>query len=188
MDFDKVVENRHSIRCFKKGKKPNYKELIEAINCACQGPLAGNMPSLKFILVQDKNKINELSEACQQKFIQDVEAAIVVCSEKKNLEKAYLERGTIYSRQQAGAAIITILLKLVDFGLSSCWIGAFSDNTVKRILKIPESVDVEAILPVGYLQGKVNSVRKPSLDSVLFFDEYKNNLMSPRTKVPGSKI
>lgn len=188
MDFDKVVESRHSVRCFKKGKKPNYKDLIQAIDAASKGPLAGNMPSLKYILIQDKKIITELAEACQQNFIGDAETLIAVCSDKNNLEKTYLKRGEIYSRQQAGAAIITILLKLVDLGLSSCWVGAFSDDMVKRILKVPENVNVEALLPVGYLQGKIQERKKPSLDSLLYFDSYKNENMSPRTRVAGSKV
>jgi nitroreductase len=180
MEFDKVIKERHSVRSFKKGKKPDYRKVIEAIESATKAPLAGNIYAIKYILVSDKNKINELAEAAQQDFIGDIGFVIVVCSDKKDLVRNYYERGKMYSRQQAGAAVENILLKLVDLGLASCWIGAFSDETVKRILKIPDDIDVEAILPVGYELGKTKQPRKPSMDDILFYDFWKNDYMKPR--------
>ncbi len=189
MEFDKVIESRHSVRNFKKGKKPNYQDIISAIDSARQGPLAGNQPSLKYIIITEKEKIKELSEACQQDFIKDVEYCVVVCSDKKFLKKSYYERGEIYARQEAGAAIGTILLKLTELGLSSCWVGAFADEIVKRILKIPAPVDVEAILPIGYEMGKVKKKFKPELDSMIFYDGYggPNSYMGKRNIISGSK-
>ena len=110
---------------------------------------------------------------------------IVVCSDKKFLIRNYQKRGEIYARQQAGAAIEQILLKLTDMGLNSCWVGAFSDVTVKNLLKIPDDVDVEALLPVGFEMGMQEGEdrMKPSLDRCLFFDTYKNRLMKPKRSV-----
>ena len=189
MEFDKVIEARHSVRNFKKGKKPNYQDIISAIESARQGPLAGNLPSLKYIMITEKDKIKELADASQQDFIKDAEYCIVVCSDKKFLKKSYYERGEIYARQEAGAAITTILLKLTDLGLSSCWIGAFADDIVKRILKIPANIDVEAILPIGYETGKSKKRPKPELDTMIFFDGYgsTNTSMGKRYITPGNK-
>lgn len=172
MEFDKVIEARHSVRNFKKGKKPNYQDIILAIDSARQGPLAGNQPSLKYILVSEKEKIKKLAAASQQDFIEDVDYCIVVCSDKKFLKKSYYEKGEIYARQEAGAAIITILLKLTELGLASCWVGAFAEEMVKRAIGIPAEIDVEAILPVGYEMGKAKKKLKPSLDSMLYFNGY----------------
>lgn len=188
MEFDKVIKLRHSVRNFKKGKKPSYEEVISAIDCARQGPLAGNQPALKYILVTEKEKIKELASASQQDFIESVDYCIVVCSDKKFLKKSYYERGDVYARQEAGAAIVTILLKLTELGLASCWVGTFADEIVKRILKIPQEIDVEAILPVGYEIGKYEKKFKPTLDSMMFFNGYGSsyNSMSINKITPGS--
>ena len=84
----------------------------------------------------------------------------------------YNERGRVYSRQQAGAAINTILLKLVDLGLSACWVGAYSDEIIKQLLKIPEHMQIEAIIPVGYSSGKNKKKRKISLTAALNWEQY----------------
>jgi nitroreductase len=185
MDLDKAIKERHTTRNFKKNKVPNYKDIIEAIEAARQCPLAGNHPAIKVILVSDKEKIKQLAEASQQDFIADVSYAAVFCSDKKFLTKNYYERAHMYSRQQAGAAIQNFLLKLTDLKLQSCWVGAFSDETVKRILAIPDQVDIEAIIPIGYELGKARKIEKPELDSMLFFDTYNNKLMKQR-RMPES--
>lgn len=187
MEVDKAIKERHSVRKFKVEKKPSYKEVISAIDAARKAPLAGNNYSVKYILVQDKNIIKQLAEAAQQNFIADVSYVLVVCSDRKDLDKLYYERGKIYSRQQAGAAIENLMLKIVDLGLATCWIGAFSDEMVKRILQIPDDIDVEALLPIGYEMGKSKQRAKPELDDVLFFDLWKNKFMKPRRTALGSQ-
>ena len=185
MDFDKLLKERHSVRKFKTIKKPNYREIINIVNSAQTCPLAGNIHSLRYVIVQDKDKIKELAVAAQQDFISEVEYVIVVCSDNKDLEANYYERGEMYSRQQAGAAIQTMLLKITELSLASCWVGAFSDDTVRRILKIPEDIDIEAMLPIGYELEKTKQPRKPALDDVMYFDKWENRLMKPRRMSSG---
>jgi len=177
MEFDRVIAKRHSVRKFK-SKKPNWRDILKAVNAANEIPLAGNITTLRFILVDNLKIIQELADACQQNFVGDAHYIVVVCSDNKQIKRAYDERGARYSRQQAGAAIENFLLKITDMGLASCWVGAFSDKIVKRILRIPEDVDVEAILPVGYEMGKqIRKRKKPSLNAVLFFNKYGEKYM-----------
>jgi len=179
MDLDKVLDKRKSIRSLKETKKVNYQDVIKAIEAASKAPLAGNLPCIKYILVSDKDKIQELAQAAQQSFIAKAKYVVAVCCDKKLLEKYYYDRAAKYAEQQTGAAIENFLLKITDLGLASCWIGAFSDETVKRILKIPENITIEAILPIGY-EEETKGEKQPliqSLDNILFFDKYKNKTM-----------
>ena len=187
MDFDKTIKERHCARKFKTTKKPNYREVLAAIDAASKAPLAGNIYSVKYILVQDNEKIRALAIAAQQKFIEEVDYVIVVCSDKKDLVRSYYKRAESYSKQSAGAAIENLFLKLTDLGLNTCWIGAFSDEIVRRILKIPDDIDVEAIMPIGYELGKGKQQTKPNLDNVLYFDEWKNKFMKPKRTILGEK-
>jgi len=176
MELDKAIKERHSARRFK-SRKPDWRKIIEAIEAGTKAPLAGNIPTLKFILVSDKEKIAELAEAATQDFVATAHYVVIVCSDKTQCVRSYDERGEIYSRQQAGAAIENFLLKITELGLSTCWTGAFSDKTVKRILQIPEDIDVEALFPIGYEMEKTKQRTKPNLDSCLFFDVWKNKYM-----------
>ncbi|HLD97691.1 MAG TPA: nitroreductase family protein [Candidatus Nanoarchaeia archaeon] len=184
MDFDKVVKSRFSARKFY-SKKPNWRDIIEAIESASKAPLAGGIPSVKFILVDDGEKINSLMEASQQDFIGDAHYAVVIISDAKDVIKSYDERGEIYARQQAGAAIEQFLLKLVDLGMGGCWVGAFVDDQVKRILQIPENVNVEAIIPIGYPFGRPLKRKHPNLDRIIYFNKYGQKQMKPKRRVEG---
>jgi len=180
MDLDKAIRERHCVRDFKKTKKPIYTKIIRAIESASLAPLAGNLPSIKYILVSDKDKIKELAEAAQQDFISDVNHVVVICTDIKQLKRSYYDRAIKYAQHQAGAVIENFLLKITDLGLASCWVGAFTDDMVKRILKIPDEIEVEAILPIGSeMPREKPKKRKPDFENSLYFDKYKNKFYKP---------
>ena len=181
MELKRVIEKRHSVRKFM-SKKPDWRKVVEAIDAANRAPSAGNIQTLKFILVQDENKIFELAEAAGQDFINTAHYVVVVCSNNVQTVRSYDERGDIYCKQQAGAAIENFLLRIVDLGLASCWVGAFFDDQVKRILQVPEDVSVEALLPVGFEVGKGKSRKKLDLDNFLYFDVWKNKFMKAKIR------
>ena len=99
---------------------------------------------------KDYEKIKAIAQACRQSFISQAPVLVVVCSDSKNAEIMYGKRAEKYVRQHAGAAIENFLLKITNMGLASCWIGAFSDETVRNVLEIPENIEIEAIFPIAY--------------------------------------
>lgn len=183
MDFDRIIEARTSVHKFR-SKKPDWRHILECIDAARFAPMAGNQFTPRFILVSDEKKIKELAKAAEQDFIAEAHYIIVVCSNKKLTTNAYEERGEKYVKQQAGAAIENFLLKLTEIGLATCWIGHFYDEKIKHLLKIPDDVDVEALFPIGYAYDKKQKPkRKIDLDTVMYFNEYKNKRMHPGKKM-----
>jgi len=47
-------------------------------------------------------------------------------------------------------ALEHIALAAQDEGLGTCWIGAFSQEEVKKILGVPDQYKVVALMPIGY--------------------------------------
>lgn len=176
MKLDKAIESRKSVRKYK-SKKPNWRAIIEAIDAARYAPMAGGIYSLRFIMIDDSEKIDKIAKACQQDFVGDVKYVVVACSYKKLVSNSYGKRGNRYLRQQAGAGIQNFWLKIIEAGLSTCWVGHFVDSQVKSILKIPEDFDIEAIFPIGYEMSKTKSKKKINIDRILYFNEYKNKKM-----------
>ena len=183
MDFDKVIKERKSVRKFH-SKKPNWRHIIEAFETGLQAPIAGNISSVRFILVDDPVIIAKLTEASQQDFVADTSYVAVVCSDPVDTIRSYgKELGERYVRQQAGAAIENFLLKLVDLGLGACWVGAFDEDEIRSALKIPDNIYIEAIIPVGYSIDKTPRKKHPSLDRSIYFNKYKMRFMKPRKEV-----
>ncbi len=183
MNLDKAIKSRHSVRKFK-DKKPDWREIIEAVDAARYTPMAGGNYSLKFILVDDSKKINKIAESCQQDFITQAHYVIVACSNPSRTKNAYGEKGEIYLRQQAGAAIQNFLLKITDSVLSTCWVGHFIEEQIKKELKIPEEINIEAVFPIGFEYEKKKSRKAPiDLDNILYFNEYENKKMNRPKKL-----
>ena len=183
MELNKVIQSRHSVRKFS-DKKPNWRDIIECIDTARYAPMAGNNFSLKFILVDDKETIAKLDEAASQHFLKQAQYVVVFCSIPTQTTRYYGDRGWDYLRQQAGAAMENFLLSIESKGLATCWVGHFLNKKVKEALKIPETVEVEAMFPIGYEHKIAAKPRqKINLDNVLYFNKYKNKKMTnpPKT-------
>ncbi len=183
MELNKAIQSRTSVRKFN-SKKPDWRHIIECIDSARYAPIAGGISSLKFILVDNSEAIKKISEAAQQDFVSQAQYIVVVCSNPLRTINSYGKQGEIYLRQQAGAAIQNFLLKITESGLSTCWVGHFAESQIKRILKIPKEIHVEAILPIGFeYQKKRTRKSKIDLDNILYFNEYGEKKMKPLKKL-----
>jgi len=184
MDFNKVIKKRASIRDYS-DKEVKYDKIIDAIEAANLAPSPGNIPIIRYIVVEDKETINNLADACQQDFVKDAKILVVICSNPKKVKSMYDERADKYVKQHAGAVIENFLLKITEMKLASCWIGAFSEVTVKNILGVPEDVDIEAILPIAYQTKADKTIQKPKteLGVLVYFDKYGNKYKKPVTKI-----
>ncbi|MBI2630008.1 nitroreductase family protein [Candidatus Pacearchaeota archaeon] len=185
MDLDKAIKERHSSRRYS-SKKVAWQDIMKAVNLARLAPLAGNIPTLKFVVIDDKETMQKLADACQQDFVATAKYVVAVCSDNSNLLVSYEDRAKKYSHQQAGAAIENFLLKIAELRLTTCWVGAFVDEQVKSILKIPGSIEVEALFPIGYeMPPKSKQRTKINLDRMLFFNSWGNRYMVPLKKPEG---
>lgn len=179
MDFDKVIEKRHSTRSFKNKGAP-WKEVMYAIDAAIKAPFSGSYSYIKYLMVENEKNIAKIADLAQQTWIQESKILIVVCQDERQMEKLYGERAKSYARQQAGAAIENLLLKLTDQGVDSCWVGAFPDENVKQILGIPGHINVEAIIVVGYEAKKpVPGRKKKELADATYWEVWERRRREP---------
>ncbi len=175
MELDSAIQKRKSVRKFNLKKKPDWRTIIECIDSARFAPMAGNNYTLKFILIDDEEKIKEITESCHQNFVSESKYVVVACSDPSRTVNLFGEAGKVYSRQQAGAAIENFLLKITESGLSTCWVGKFVEEQVKKVLGIPENVNIEAIFPIGYNAETLRTrVAKIDLNRILYFNSYGN--------------
>ena len=181
MQLDEAIKSRTSIRNFS-SKKPDWRNILEAIDSARYTPMAGNIYSLIFVVVDDREKIQKLAECCQQDFVGQVHYIVVACSNTKKTQNAFEKRADKYLKQQAGAGIQNFLLKIEEAGLSTCWIGHLSESLVKRTLNIPEDIEVEALFPIGYESKEKGTKKSPrkkiELDRILYFNKWGNKKMN----------
>ncbi|MGB9707998.1 MAG: nitroreductase family protein [Candidatus Pacearchaeota archaeon] len=186
MYFDELLKERKCVRHYS-SKPVRFDEIVAICEAARFSPMAGNIYTIKLIIVSDKETKAKLAEAALgQEFIKDAPYVLVVCSDLTNLTRSYGERGErVYSRQQAGAVIENMFLKAVELGVATCWVGAFEEKAVRRILKIPDKVQVEVILPIGIPAGKTATKKKPELKQIIYFEKWGQGTAKPVKRVPA---
>jgi nitroreductase len=171
MELSKAISSRRSTRSFKK-KAADWRIVLEAIDAANNAPSAGNFNHLKYIVVQEKEKIKKIAKHSSQTWINEAPLVVVVISDDSYLENHYGERGRIYAKQQSGAAIQNLLLTLVDKGLSATWVGAFTDELIRNFLSIPSHIQVEAIIPIGHSADRSPKKRKKELEDTIYWEKW----------------
>ncbi|WP_424357443.1 nitroreductase family protein [Methanocella sp. MCL-LM] len=149
MEVSEAIGSRRSIRRYKNDSIPP--EFVDKILQAGQlAPSAGNLQGREFIVVQDSTTKDRLSDAAlKQRFVRDAPVCIVVCTNLPRTKNKYGSRADLYVLQDTAASVMNMMLQAVDLGLGTCWVGAFEENRVSEILKLPQGIRPVAIIPVG---------------------------------------
>ena len=69
-------------------------------------------------------------------------------------------------------AVEHIVLQAVEIGLGTCWVRWYEDDKVKKILDIPEHVEVMALLPVGVPDEEPTPRPRLGLDKIVYSDKF----------------
>jgi nitroreductase len=150
MDILKAVKERRSIRDFKKKEIPQYiiDKLIDALIWA---PSAGNLQARKFYFIRDESIKKKIAAAAlKQQFIAEAPLVVVGCTDSRITYK-YGERGVdLYSIQDVACSLMGMMLVAYDNGLGSVWVGAFHEDVLSDILKLPRHLRPVAIVSIGY--------------------------------------
>ena len=72
-----------------------------------------------------------------------------------------------YLSMNVAIAVEHIVLKAVDLGLGSCWIGRFDRDKVKEYLSLDESIYPVVLLPVGHPDQSPNVRPRVTLDKLV---------------------
>lgn len=183
MNFDKTLQGRRSIRKYKKKAIP-WKKLAFILDAARYSPSAGNLQNWRLIVVDNKDKKNKISTACMgQKWMNQAPIHVIVCSDNSTLDKFY--KNSKFPTQNCAVAIQNIMLKAFSLEIGSCWVGAFDERAIKRDLKIPDNISVEAIITLGYPDQKVEMPKRMDLGTILSFNEFGKK--DPDTMFPLKK-
>jgi nitroreductase len=157
LEFFEVLKLRRSTRAFT-DEKVSEEDIVKLLEAAILAPSAGNIQPWSFIIVREINTKRRLAEvALNQFFINEAPVVIVVCADPDRSKQRYGRRGVnLFCLQDTAAAIQNMLLAAIDLGLGACWVGAFQEDMVKVILRIPENLRPIAIIPVGRPAEKPN--------------------------------
>jgi len=170
MEVFEAIKNRYSCRSYKAENIPEdkLKKILEAARLA---PSAHNAQEWKFVVVKDEEIRNKLANAAGQSFI--AEAPVIIVAVSLDPEHIMSGGNPAYAVDLA-IAMEHIALQAVEEGLGTCWIGAFDQEGVKKILNIPEEYKVVVLMPLGYPADKPKSKIRKKLDEITSKDIFSD--------------
>lgn len=164
MDVFEAIRTRRSVRKFRPKPVPdeNLETILEAGRLA---PSAGNRQPWRFVVVKDPERKRALAKAAgYQMFIADAGVIIAALGDPGASPRWF--------RQDPMIAVEHMVLAATALGYGTCWVGAFDEEEVKRILKIPDELKVIVLLPIGFPdESPTPKARKP-LKEIVFLEKY----------------
>lgn len=166
MKLDEAIRNRRSVRSYQ-DKPVEDEKIAKILEAAHWAPSAGNLQSVEYVIVKDKQTKEKLAKASYgQAQPSEAPVNIVVCVNFQRISH-YGKRGEdLYSIQESGACIQNLMLTAHSLGLATCWVGAFDEDAAKKALGTPDHVRPVGIIPLGYPDEKPGSSRKNLKDSL----------------------
>jgi len=170
MEVKEAIKARRSVRAYQDREVPEekIKKVLEAAQLA---PSANNRQPWKFVVVRDPQRREQLARAAaNQNFVGEAPVIIVAVA----LQPEYIMRCGVPSYPvDLAIAVDHMTLSAVDEGLGTCWIGAFYQDEVKRILNIPEKYKVVALLPLGFPADKPESKFRKPLEEIICYETFR---------------
>lgn len=138
------------------------------IDAATRAPSAGHTEPWAFVVVRDAKRRARLGRAAfGQTWLARAPVAIVACADLSRSRRRYGERGERYAVVDTAFASLLLLLAVAESGLGACFVGAFDDREVRRILALPDDVQPLAVIPVGHPDEKPAAQKRRPLRQVV---------------------
>ncbi len=203
-DLLDTIKRRRSIRKYQLKQIPR-KSVEEVLVAAGLAPSAHNAQPYGFIILDDAKTKLELAEAMAKVWVADLEKDGQTIEAERLRERVErfakapvlilacitaIKGLPLYSdtRRQAclrdlavqslGAAIENLLLAAYAKGLGACWYSApcFCKEIVKQKLMLPDAVEPQAFIVLGYPAEKPLAPKKKPLAEIGFVDEWGKGL------------
>jgi coenzyme F420-0:L-glutamate ligase / coenzyme F420-1:gamma-L-glutamate ligase len=202
-DLLDAIKTRRSIRKYL--PKPVQKEVVlQVLEAAGWAPSAHNSQPWRFIVLEDASVKRRLADAMADAWAKDLQkdgltvqvekraerverfanapVVILACFTMDGLQKFPDAERQMYERdlavQSFGAALQNLLLAADAKGLGACWFcaPAFCKETVRKVLKIPDAVEPQAFVAMGYPAEKPQVPIKKLLEGYCFVDMWGRTL------------
>ena len=134
MEFYDVVKSRKSIKKFK-NTPVNKEKLTKMIEAAMMSPSWKNNTSYKFILVDEKNKLEQISksimnkdDSAAQSILEAPMTAVIVADPDASGEVENRE----YYLVDSAIAMEHFILSATNEGYGTCWIAAIDEDIDRK--------------------------------------------------------
>ena len=148
--------------------------LLELVDVARRSPSGVNKNPWRFVIITERNTLDNLSQAhpyCH--WLSSAQAGIAIVADPAS---------TQYWLEDCCIAAYSIWLAATAQGLGMSWGAMYqSDNAaeserrqgfVRKVLSIPDSMQVPMVLGIGYPQASPPEKKRPDLEEIVCWERY----------------
>nr|HID58579.1 nitroreductase [Desulfobacterales bacterium] len=191
-----AVLNRRTIRRFK--SVPISGDILrKLVNAARVAPSAANIQPLEYVVVTDFTLRQDVFEALRwaayikppwrpEEYERPVAYIVVLVNSRIKTDEF---------PRDVGASIENMMLVALEEGIGSCWLRAVDRKIIRKSLNIPEHMEIDSVLALGYprespvmvemtdsirywRESGVHYVPKRRLEDIIHFNGYTDSRMS----------
>lgn len=175
MEFDKLIQERRSVRSYDAQKKVTEEQITELIRAMQLAPTWKNFQPGRYYAVLDGEKLEQVRTGCLPEFNQKncEGAALIVTTFQLNRSgfnkegTADNEVGNFWGAYDLGLQNAYLVLKAADMGLDTLIMGIRDGEALKKELEIPENEEVMSVIAVGYGNGQKVLHPRKELEKIL---------------------
>ena len=170
MDFLELAKRRCSVRSYQPRpiEQDRLGRILEAVR---QAPSGSNRQPWKFVVVQNAEVRRQLVPACfNQQFI--AQAPVVVAGVGLMPERV-MRCDIPGDPVDLAIALEHLALAATAEGLGTCWIGAFYQDQVRKVLGIPDSAKVVAVMTLGYPADSQSRKGRKPISEIVCYDRWQ---------------
>ena len=182
VDYFQVVERRRSIRKYKNIEIPDD-DITRMIDAARMAPSTNNSQPWQFLVVKEPETIKLLSAiAGGQSFIRDAKAVVMALANRGS--SCCPGNPSLWHVQDTMIATEHLVLAATALGYGSCWVAMLDSrntddvNIVKSALRIPDDVDIVALVTLGVSDEVPSSRETKGIHQIAFSEAYGRLLKS----------
>jgi len=179
MDVTDAITGRRSIRKYRDAV-PSEDDILFVLEAARHAPSWANTQCWEFILVTDATLKSRLAETLPEKnparpAIEQAPVVIAACG-RKGISgffkgSAATDKGD-WLLFDLALALQNLTLAAFSRGLGTVHVGFFDSARAEAILKVPDSVAVVELLPLGFPDGEGRPTPRKGLDEFVFLNAY----------------
>lgn len=170
MNFIDIAKRRYACRTYKADKveKEKLDLILEAAHVA---PTGANRQPQKLIVVQEKESLAKVAKAAD---IYNAPLAIIVCGDRTRAWKRPYDGKNL---TDIDTSIVTdhMMLQATELGLGTVWVCYFEPDVLRKEFSIPENLEPEHILVIGYADEEPadpdrHSETRKALNETVFYE------------------
>lgn len=176
MEFQKVVENRRSIRKYT-GKKIDKEKITELVKTAQLAPSWKNSQTARYHVIYSDEMIEKINEALPEFNQRNSNGCSALIITSFVMNRAGYDRdglptnelGNGWGIYDCGMSNMVLLLKARDMGLGTLVMGIREASKIKDIIHLPDNEKIISVIAVGEPDIEPEMPARKNIDEICKF-------------------